>query len=222
MLIGGGDDIERPPDFKVRPEPSSSLGAAALGDDTPSALRPNAATTAAVEPSHAHEEGARGTNAERRCPRRAGAVFDRMPRWAIALVVVFVISIAATAAAHPWRTVPGARRLVRADAPRVTVELRASGGMGCGGGGCNGGVEVRNVRGELPSDAPSYFYSDRPGREPGCFATARESLFEGWTEAVIAPARGQGDERPACGIGFFEGSTAEYWVILRVRRSNAP
>lgn len=141
-----------------------------------------------------------------------------MRRFAIA-VVVLGVALAAPAAADPWRSVPGARRLVRPGAAQVTLELRSSGGSGCGGGGCNGGVELRNVRGALPSDDASYFYSDRPGREPGCFPRGRDTLFEEWSEVVIATARGQEDDRPACGIMFMQGSTIEYWVILRTRRA---
>lgn len=138
---------------------------------------------------------------------------------AVALAVAFAATLALPVAADPWRSVPGARRLVRPGAAHVTLEVRSSGGSGCGGGGCNGGVELRNVRGAIPSEDASHFYSDRPGREPGCFARGRDTLFEEWSEIVIAPARAQEEDRPSCGIMFMQGSTIEYWVILRTRRA---
>jgi hypothetical protein len=138
------------------------------------------------------------------------------------LLLSAILLVALPAAADAWRRIPGARALARPGAARVTLELRASGGYGCGGGGCNGGVEARNVRGALPGTDLAYFYSDRPGAEPGCPATGREALFEEWMEAEIAPARGGEEERPACGIGVMVGATMQYWVISRVRRARSP
>ena len=141
---------------------------------------------------------------------------------AASLVLAAFFLVAAPVAADAWRRIPGASPLARPGAPRVRLEVRASGGFGCGGGGCNGGVETRNVRGELPSPELSYFYSDRPGAEPGCPASRSDSLFESWTEVEIAPSRGGEDHRLSCGIGMMVGSTFEEWVILRVRRVRRP
>lgn len=145
-----------------------------------------------------------------------------MSRRVLSVLSILVLLVAAPVLAQSWRRLPGAQRFARPGAPAVTLEVRASGGFGCGGGGCNGGIEIRNVRGELPSEALSYFYSDRPGAEPACPASsARESFFEDWTEIEIAPARGGEDERPACGIGVMIGDAMQYWVILRTRRASA-
>ncbi len=133
-------------------------------------------------------------------------------------VVLALAFGAAPALAQAWRALPGARALARPGAPRVTLEVRASGGYACGGGGCNGGVEVRNVRGQLPSDQLTYFYSDRADQPPGCPTSGRESFFAEWTEVEIAPAR---PERIACGIGALVGDDLEEWVILRVRPARA-
>lgn len=138
---------------------------------------------------------------------------------AAGLLVVALVLLADPAAADAWRTIPGARGLARPGAPRVTLELHANGGFGCGGGGCNGGVEARNVRGRLPGSDLAYFFSDRPGAEPGCPATGREELFEDWTEVEIAPSRRADEHALACGVGVMVGATMQEWVILRVRRA---
>ncbi len=132
------------------------------------------------------------------------------------LVLVSLLAVA-PAAARAWRVVRGARSLAAPEAARLHLELRSSGGWGCGGGGCNGGVEVRNVRGgELPTQQPSYFYSDRDDSPPGCpDARDRASLFSEWTEAEIVPARD--GTRLSCGIGFLVGESMQEWVVLRTR-----
>ena len=128
----------------------------------------------------------------------------------------------ASASAQAWQTVPNAPRFARSGAPTVTLELRQHGGGGCGGGGCNTGVMLRNVRGQLPARSASYYYSDRPGANPGCLQPNHASLFASWTEAVIAPAAGTEADRPSCGIGMMVGSVMQYWVILRVRTLGPP
>jgi hypothetical protein len=137
-------------------------------------------------------------------------------RIATALVLASLLA-AAPAAARAWRVMRGARSLTAPGTARIQLELRSSGGSGCGGGGCNGGVEVRSVRGgALPTQQPSYFYSDRDDSPPGCpVAHERADLFSEWTEAEIAPARD--GARLSCGIGFLIGETMHEWVILRTR-----
>lgn len=139
-----------------------------------------------------------------------------------AMVCALAAAGVTTAAfAQSWRTVPDAARFARAGAPQVTLEIHGEGGGACGGGGCNAGVTIRNVRGVLPTPSMSYYYSDRPGANPGCLGPRFESLFADWSEAVIAPAAGTEADRPSCGIGMMVGNSMQYWVILRVRRLGA-
>lgn len=137
----------------------------------------------------------------------------------LAAWVVWSVAAMAAAQAQAWRIVPSAARFARAGAAEVTLEIHQQGGGACGGGGCTSGVEIRNVRGALPSRSLSYYYySDRPGANPGCLGPTMADLFSDWSEAVIAPAAGTEADRPSCGLGFLVGSDMHYWVILRVRR----
>lgn len=134
----------------------------------------------------------------------------------VTCIVVASLAAAAPVFAQAWRAIPGARGLARPGAPHVTLEVRANSGFACGGGGCNGGVEARNVHGQLPGTDLAFFYSDRPGNEPGCPPAAnRESFLAEWTQVEIAPSR---EEHVACGIGVMVGDRMEEWVILRARR----
>ncbi|MCZ7679312.1 MAG: hypothetical protein M5U28_11355 [Sandaracinaceae bacterium] len=115
-----------------------------------------------------------------------------------------------------WHDITTSRRLMRRGARPITVELHATGAPRCLAGNCSGPLEVRNVRGELPSQELSYFYSDTTAHEPGCPNAHRERLFASWTEAQIAPARDE--DRPSCGVGVRVDGSVEDWVILRTRR----
>ncbi|MCB9597816.1 MAG: hypothetical protein H6719_34180 [Sandaracinaceae bacterium] len=137
-------------------------------------------------------------------------------RRALSLTTLSLL-VVAPALAQSWRSVPDASRFAEPGAPEVTFDVRAGGRSACGGGGCTAGVEIRNVRGALPSRDLAYYYSDRDGANPGCPDPRSEALFHDWTQVAIAPARGQESDRPSCGFAIQTGSTMRYWVILRVR-----
>ncbi len=143
-----------------------------------------------------------------------------MPRAARVLpLLAAVLFVAAPALAQSWRRNPDAARFARPGAPEVTIVLREEGGGGCGGGGCNVGVAVRSVAGALPSQDLSYYYSDRPGPNPGCLGPHPEALLREWTELVVAPIQGGPEQRPSCGVMVMSGDAPSYWVILRARRA---
>ena len=128
----------------------------------------------------------------------------------------------AQSAARSWQRVPGASRFVRPGSAEVSLELRRVLEGPCGGGGCSSEVEIRNVRGTLPSRSLTHYYSDRPGHAPGCFGEGDGQRFADWTEIVLARARGGEADRPSCGIAISVGDDVQYWVILRARPVAAP
>lgn len=139
----------------------------------------------------------------------------------LVLLSLLSLLVAAPVLAQAWQRNPDASRFRRPGAPEVTLVLRGGGrGGACGGGGCTQGVEIRSVQGSLPSRDLSYYYSDRPGPNPGCFGAPQEAFVRDWTELVVAPIRGGAEDRPSCGLGIMDGGTMTYWVILRARRAS--
>ncbi|MCA9609016.1 MAG: hypothetical protein KC619_25620 [Myxococcales bacterium] len=140
-------------------------------------------------------------------------------RHPVLLLALLSLLVAAPALAQAWQRNPDGARFARSGTPEVHVVLRAGGrGGACGGGGCTQGVEVRTVQGTLPSRDLAFYYSDRPGPSPGCFAGTQPAFLADWTELVVAPSRGSAEDRPSCGLAIMDGGTMTYWVVLRARR----
>lgn len=116
----------------------------------------------------------------------------------------------------PWHDIVSSRRLMRHGVRPTAVQLRATGERRCLGRNCSFALEVRVVRGELPSQNLRYFFTDTTEHEPGCPFTHRDTLLAHWTEAEIAPSRDE--DRPSCGVGVTADGAVEDWVILRTRR----
>ncbi len=110
------------------------------------------------------------------------------------------------------RALHGAAALVEPGAPRATLEVFATQGGGCGGGGCTTGVSFRTLRGEMPEHGVDYFAQER-GARVGCDDATLPS--EGSTSYVeVAPARGA--QGVGCGFSGFDGTTRRYWVVTGV------
>lgn len=132
-------------------------------------------------------------------------------------MVAGLLAHASLVLAEAWVDVRDAARFERSGATRVRMQVRQEGGGACGGGGCTQGITIRNVRGALPSQNLSYYYSDRPGANPGCHGTNFAALFSQWREVEIAPIAGGAEHRPSCGFGVMVGTQMQYWVMVRIR-----
>lgn len=136
-------------------------------------------------------------------------------------------SVAAGASGAPVRLVEvrGARRFVDPGVQPVRVEVRMparSAGVGCGGGGCTQGVDVRALAGALPAVSYSFYFPDevRRSHSSGCPATRDFSTyFSAPRVAEIAPTVGPDERTPDCGLVSYDTATraAHHWVFLRVQ-----
>ncbi len=136
----------------------------------------------------------------------------------VLLALLALLALPVFVAGQPapeWHDIVSSRRLMRHGVHPTTVQLRTTGERRCLGRNCSFALEVRVVRGELPSQNLRYFFTDTTEHEPGCPFTHRDTLLANWTEAEIAPSRDE--DRPSCGVGVTADGIVEDWVILRTR-----
>jgi hypothetical protein len=114
-----------------------------------------------------------------------------------------------------FRALRGASAAAEPGAPRATIEIFATGGGGCGGGGCSMQVDFRTIEGAMPTEGVGYFYPTRGGRV-GCDPRALPEAggMSQSTIVEVAPAMERADI--GCGFSGFDGTTRRYWVIVRV------